>query len=38
LAFLIARHLFGERASRFIVSRSNLQVVSDEMASTTSRS
>lgn len=32
LAFLIARHLFGERASRFIVSRSNLQVVSDEMA------
>lgn len=32
LAFLIARHLFGERASKFIVSRSNLQVVSDEMA------
>ena len=32
LAFLIARYLFGERASRFIVSRSNLQVVSDEMA------
>jgi len=32
LAFLIARHLFGERASRFIISRSNLQVVSDEMA------
>lgn len=32
LAFLIARHLFGERASRFIVSHSNLQVVSDEMA------
>ncbi|MDY0282217.1 MAG: TVP38/TMEM64 family protein [Salinivirgaceae bacterium] len=32
LAFLIARHLFGERASRFILSRSNLQVVSDEMA------
>ena len=32
LAFLIARHLFSERASRFIVSRSNLQVVTDEMA------
>ena len=32
LAFLIARHLFGERASRFIINRSNLQVVSDEMA------
>lgn len=32
LAFLIARYLFGERASRFIVSRSNLQVISDEMA------
>jgi uncharacterized membrane protein YdjX (TVP38/TMEM64 family) len=32
LAFLIARHLFGERASRFILRRSNLQVVSDEMA------
>lgn len=32
LAFLIARHLLGERASRFILSRSNLQVVSDEMA------
>lgn len=32
LAFLIARHLFGERASRFIVSRSNLRAVSDEMA------
>lgn len=32
LAFLIARHLFGERASRFIVSHSNLQAVSDEMA------
>jgi len=32
LAFLIARHLFGERASRFIINHSNLQVVSDEMA------
>lgn len=32
LAFLIARHLFGELASRFIISRSNLQIVSDEMA------
>ncbi len=32
LAFLIARHLFGERASGFIVGRSNLKVVSDEMA------
>jgi uncharacterized membrane protein YdjX (TVP38/TMEM64 family) len=32
LAFLIARHLFGERVSRYIVSRSTLQVVSDEMA------
>lgn len=32
LAFLIARHLFGERASGFIVGRSNLKIVSDEMA------
>jgi uncharacterized membrane protein YdjX (TVP38/TMEM64 family) len=32
LSFLIARYLFGERASRFIVRRSNLQVVSEEMA------
>ena len=32
LAFLIARYMFGKRASRFILRRSNLQVVSDEMA------
>ena len=32
IAFMIARHLFGERASQFIVQRSNLRVVSDEMA------
>lgn len=32
LAFLIARHLLGERASRFIVGHGRLQVVSEEMA------
>lgn len=30
-AFLIARHLFGERAARFILSRSRLRAVNDEM-------
>ena len=32
LAFLIARYLLGKRASGFIVGRSSLKVVSDEMA------
>lgn len=32
LAFLIARHLFGERASKFILAHSNLHVVGNEMA------
>src|SRR5690606_9486338 len=32
IAFLVARYLFGERASQFIIQRSNLRVVSDEMA------
>lgn len=32
LAFLIARHLFGERASKFILARSSLHVVGEEMA------
>lgn len=31
-AFLLARHLFGERASRFILERSNLRLVGDAMA------
>lgn len=30
-AFLIARYLFGERARRFIVARSRLQAVNEEM-------
>jgi uncharacterized membrane protein YdjX (TVP38/TMEM64 family) len=32
LAFLIARHLFGPRARRFIMARSKLRVVSEELA------
>lgn len=32
LAFLIARYLLGKRASGFIIGRSSLKVVSDEMA------
>lgn len=31
IAFLIARHLFGERAARFILSRGNLYAISEEM-------
>lgn len=31
LAFLIARHLFGQRARRFILARSRLHVVSEEL-------
>jgi uncharacterized membrane protein YdjX (TVP38/TMEM64 family) len=32
IAFLAARHLFGERAARFIVARSRLRLVNEEMA------
>jgi uncharacterized membrane protein YdjX (TVP38/TMEM64 family) len=31
LAFLIARHIFGERAKKFVMSRSKLSLVNDEM-------
>ncbi len=31
LAFLIARHLFGERATRYILSRPRLRLVSEEL-------
>ena len=31
LAFLIARHLFGQRARAFVMSRAKLQVVSEEL-------
>ncbi|MEA3274642.1 MAG: TVP38/TMEM64 family protein [Pseudomonadota bacterium] len=32
LAFLIARHLFGERATRFVLSHARLKLVSEELA------
>jgi uncharacterized membrane protein YdjX (TVP38/TMEM64 family) len=32
LAFLIARHLFGERASRFVLRHARLQRVSEDLA------
>ena len=32
IAFLIARYIFGERAKKFVMSRSKLSLVSDEMA------
>ena len=31
-AFLIARHLFGERARKYVMSKSKLSLVNDEMA------
>lgn len=31
LAFLIARHLFGQRARRFVMARARLRLVSDEL-------
>jgi uncharacterized membrane protein YdjX (TVP38/TMEM64 family) len=31
LAFLIARHLFGDRASQFVLSRARLRLVSEEL-------
>lgn len=31
LAFLIARHLFGQRARRFVMARTRLRLVSDEL-------
>ena len=33
IAFLIARHLFGARAARFIMARAKMKLVSDELAS-----
>ena len=33
IAFLIARHLFGARAARFIVARAKVKLVSDDLAS-----
>lgn len=32
LAFLVARHLFGERATRFVLSHSGLRLISEELA------
>ena len=32
IAFLIARHLFGERATRFVLSHAKLKLVSEKMA------